>query len=316
LKKFNDAIEGGCYFNSLFALDVTLQRLDFNSTDGNVNANWVHIGNKSQFNKAGLDVNIEAGLLTYPNNNGTAFTGDIKLTKTIVKHLFLAIEAKRLPYLYTKSSLSIPTIQNNINAALVLDATKSWNGKIIYKRNQFNDNNTVTTIGAWIIAPPIKFSKLEFTLGYGFNYSNAKENRFTTDQPSAEVIANYYAYENIAGYYNPYFTPNSFMSNAVIASAIYHATKTIDVGVSCSYGFYSTTQNPYFYLNYDATHTLYVAKDYEKESFSPVDLKVYSQLQLSKKMNLRLEYNYNKTIFYSVNYVGLGLQMSFYNEKK
>jgi hypothetical protein len=88
------------------------------------------------------------------------------------------------------------------------------------------------------------------------------------------------------------------------------------MGVSANYGFYATTQNPYFVTTEQGTAITGTKTAYVQQKFIPEELGGYVLWQASKKTTLKAAYQYHHTFFYTNNYVGLTLKTSFWREKK
>lgn len=323
LQNISPAIGGGIYLNSLFSPYINVQTPIFIDNSNTTNSLLFKLGNKSLFSKAGIELNINAGVFKYPNNNTITWTGNIDIDKTFIRHLILSAKAEHKPYIYTLSSLDSPLSENHYNLTLNWNNPDSWNGKISYDIHQF-DNNYTSSLSGWVVTPPLKVSIVDFRVGYGYNYSTSKENRFVSKKTIAEILdtnnyyndITYFSHIQIEGVYNPYFTPYKQKVHTALVSIAIHPLKTLDLGIKASYGFKAEVQTPYLYLNNDASSNIIIEKNYFTKNYSPLEINAYATFKINNKTILKAEYTYSKTNFYKSNYVGLGLKMSLFNEKK
>ena len=314
LKSIAPSIEAGVFLHPLANLHFSGSAPFFIQNDSASHAFIFQAGIKSDFNKEEIVTDISAGIANFPYKNSVAFIGGIAFEKTFIQHLLLTAQATRSPYFYSLSSIDTELVDNNYTASIAWKNQFTINGNAGYSINQFADGNIVSTFYAGIFSPLFKKQKLDFQFGYGYNYSNAKQNEFEPKQTLAEIISS--PGSNIAGIYNPYFTPDDQQIHSVIITADYHPTKKITMGASANYGFYATTQDPYFSLITQGTSITGVSKSYAQQKFSPVQAGYYILYQLSKKTILKASYQYHQTFFYTNNYVGISLKTSFWNEKK
>ncbi|MEZ4821850.1 MAG: hypothetical protein R2942_05285 [Ignavibacteria bacterium] len=118
-----------------------------------------------------------------------------------------------------------------------------------------------------------------------------------------------------AGFMIRYFTPKDQLINSGLLSVNYTPSNLIKFGLNLNIGIYSTVKNPYLYLNTDSTGQIYVDKSYSKEKFYPATVNFFTNYQISDKMLLRIQYDYQKTNFYINNYFGISYILSFWNGK-
>ena len=86
--------------------------------------------------------------------------------------------------------------------------------------------------------------------------------------------------------------------------------------MNANIGVYAYTQNPYLYLNKDKDGMLVIDKGYSYKSYNPIELSAFAGIQLNKRLNLRADYTYRSTFFYTYWYAGLTLKITFLDEKK
>lgn len=92
--------------------------------------------------------------------------------------------------------------------------------------------------------------------------------------------------------------------------------KILDISAKASYGFYATTEAPYLFLDRNANNNIIIARQFSKQTYSPLELNVYTTFQMTKTISLKAEYIYSNTYFYKSNYAGIGIKKNFLNENK
>jgi Flp pilus assembly protein TadD len=316
LKNTTPVFEGGLYKGALSFMHFNFQIPTFVTDNNTTNALWIRAGNKSVLSKQNMNINIEFGLLKYPCSKNVTFTENLQLDKTIINHLIFSIQAERKPYFYTVSSINNVVTDNHYSVSAAWSDPDKWSGKTAFDLDHFNDKNTISTFSAWVITPPYKVSIFEFHIGYGCNFSTSKENRFVAEKTLSEILVDFYYNPDIAGIYNPYFTPNNQQTHSALASISIHPLKILDIGTHAAYGFYAVAHNPYLYLDKDTNGNTIIIKNYFKRIYSPMEFSVYVALQITKKISFKTEYLYSITNFYKSNYLGFGLKMSFGHDKK
>ncbi len=316
LQTITPALEAGIYLHPAATLKLNLQTPVFINNGILKNAQWFQVGDQSAFHKAGFQLAFDAGIIKQPFENKISWTVNLELKQLLLKHLVLQAEAERKPYYYTISSLDTLVMVNRFSAYAEWNDLNSWNGRIAFEFNQFNDKNYTLGGNAWVFTPPLKVSVLEARIGYAYSFNTAKNNRFVPEKTLAQILNPYDATAAITGVYDPYFTPNNMQVHAALISITIHPVKIFDIGFNANVGFYANTLNPYFYLNKDANNNTYIAKDYSKEKFTPMEFSAYALVRITKKISLKADYTYRKTYFYTSNSAGLGLKINFRNEQK
>ena len=311
ITRLSPIIEGGIFksaaFSPSFYLD--LQNLSVDSTKSN-QINFL-IQNRFLFNKIGLKAKVGVGVNYNTNIQLTDLLWDIVLEQKITKKLSFIGGSRRSAYIYTVASLSNPLLSNKYNLSLEWNKQKSWWAKAGYLAEVFPDANNVQTYYAWALAPAIKFSIFELRLGYAFNYANSKESRFESVESKEDIINNWQEDEKIEGVYDPYFTPNNQFSNSALGIILITPSPKFNIKLHATVGFYAKTMNPYLYLDKTNSGKIEIIQDFYQESFTPMDLGINLNFDLSNNFNLNFSYDYLQTFYFNSNNLQLGLKMYF-----
>lgn len=316
LQAISPKLEVGRFFNSNFSPYVSIATPAFMLPTASKFANSISIGNKFNFFKSGVAVNVNGGFIQMPDKTNS-WTGNVELSKTTFKYLQLQAQATYQPYLITLSSIDTAVVPYQYSVGVGWNNQNAWNGKVIGNINQFSsDKNYVYAIGGWVFAPPLKFSAFKLRLGYAYGYSSSKENRFAAKSSLQEILANYDP-ENtsIKGIYNPYFTPTNQSVHSGIFNISYNPRKKLAIGANANLCFIGTTHNPYLFLDKNTQGETYIDRGYSTVNFYPKEISAFVFFQLTNKLSVKADYTFLQNNFYTSHTAGLTLKASFWNEK-
>lgn len=296
------------------ALTLYIDGSDYHFMQSKVSdAPWIKAGNKMYFPKAGLRVNVGAGVMKFPIKDEVSWTGELSLNEKISQQFDVDLGVDRVPYFGTKSS-----VDTNISAmrfSAMLNWHKSnWLAQAAFINSTYRDNNNVYSAYAYFLAPIVVFPTGKLQMGLSSSYSGANENRYQPTRTVGEVLANYTPNPRIGGDYIPYFTPYDQYINAVLLSFGVNASKEVSININGDVG-YGSTYNPYFFLDKNAAGSVFIAKGYSTEHFTPHSASFALNYKISKSWNLSGKYTYRSTYFFNSNYVTLGLDKSFLPHK-
>jgi len=304
------------YFGQYSIMYFKFSKPLFVTNDKTYSATWFKAGNVSFFNKQAFKLNFDAGLINLPDKAGNKLTWNIKAEKRLSRALSLSGQFERKPYFYTLSSLTKGVFYNNTDVSLDWRSTRGWSGKASVILTGFDDENRLSTYSAWLMSKPAGFGKTSMRLGYGFNYSNALENKFVAVKTLPQILNTQASGEQINGIYNPYFTPNKQNVHTLLALCNYKHSESFSAEVKISAGVLATSENPYFYLDYNSSNKLEIFKSYYERKFVPLELSFSSLYNVSDKMSFKASYIYNNSGFYKSHALSLGLLLFFINEEE
>jgi|GEM_PF-3153782 len=297
------------------ALTLYVDGSDYHFLQSKVSdAPWIKAGNKMYFPKAGLRLNVGAGVMKFPVKDEVSWTGELSLNEKISQQFDVDLGVDRVPYFGTKSS-----VDTNISAmrfSAMLNWHKSnWLAQAAFINSAYRDNNNVYSAYAYFLAPLVVFPTGKLQMGLSSSYSSANENRYQPIKTVGEILANYTPNSHIGGDYIPYFTPYDQYINAVLLSFGVNASKEVSININGDVG-YGSIYNPYFFLDKNAAGSVFIAKGYSTEHFTPHSASFALNYKISKSWNLSGKYTYRSTYFFNSNYVTVGLDKSFLPRKK
>lgn len=259
-------------------------------------------GNRFHFRKAGVELRL-AGAWFYSNTSKAQdWGGTLSLDKKFGQFYRLSLEAKRTHYTYTIASVNNNLLMMN-QYALNFAAGNSdgWNGMAGGRYQFFPDDNWVSAFYAWFLSKPLNLSGFKLAFGYAFNYMDSKEDRFEPKTGLQAGAGQNGASNSVEGVYIPYYTPHNQYANSVLVNFNYSFSSYAAVYGHASVGVYSKTYAPGYTLD-GGTYT----KTFAYQRYTPLDLGVSFQTDISRKAALSLGYTFLQTYYYkshAVNFV-------------
>ncbi len=290
------------YFNKYADLYLICDEYHF-MQDKVSDAPWVRVGDKMFFPKAGLHVNIGAGIMQFPVKNETSWSANLSLNQKLSPQFDLSLSGEHVPYLDTKTSVDSNISVTKVSAMLNWHL-RNWSAQAAVLNSTYpygNTSNNVSGAYGWVLVPVIQFPHGRLSVGYSISYSSSNYNTFTAE----------YAAPNISGIYNPYFTPNQLFINSGLLALNLNPSKKVSINFSGDVG-YGTIDAPYLFLNKDNA----IERGFATQTFTPVNATAAFNFQLGNYWVLNARYIYHNTYFYTSHYACLGLQKSFVHRKK
>ncbi len=256
------------------------------------------VGNRFHFPKARLQLRLAGSWFYAAGSDKQDWGGTVTLDKKLGKIFNLQLEARRTNYTYTIASVNNNLLMMNQYALnLTIGKNNGWNGMAGGRYQFFPDNNWVSAFYAWFLSKPLNLSGFKLAFGYAFNYMDSKEDRF---EPKTVPQQNGNS-KTIDGIYIPYFTPHNQYANSVLINFNYHFSPYAAIYGHASVGVFSKTYAP----GYTESGGNYY-KSFAYQNYTPLDLGLRFQTDISRKASLGLGYTFLQTYYYSshnVNFV-------------
>ena len=303
--------ESGWYGSSLFQPSIQIQHR--NLDDGYVNhqAESFQFSNKSALLKLKSEVIVKGGLFNSQWTGNQYWMGSFELNKKLSKSLIFSGSIDHSPYLFTVNSLRTNVFQTNYGAALNLENFDGWSGKLVSNLLHFDDNNQVQSFSAWALAPIVKSSFIKLNLGYAYHTATSQTNRFVATKTIDEIVSGYYQGYTVAGFYDPYYTPQNLTIHSVLGNVSIQVAKSLSLECKSNVGLYAVSDNPYLFLNLDNRARLVLDKGYSQMNYHPWEVKGKINWIISNAVSLDAEYTYRKTLFFDSKLVTIGLMINF-----
>ena len=269
------------------------------------------IGDRFHFDKIKMQLTLLGGAYFSTAYDASKWRGKISLQQKLSKHFWYQLSAGRKRYDNTILSLNQPLMVNQYDFGLNYEKENGWSGKLGVRAQFFPDSNNVNAYYLWFLSKPVKFVGFQLSLGYAFNYMNAKESRFVPTESLNQIIEAYDSTTAISGIYDAYFTPLHQLSHSVLANLSYAFSKHSKLSLHASVAAYAKTDAPGFYLDKDNEQNTEIVSSTYRVSYHPLDIGASFQTDISDKLTLNLSYTYLKTYYYNTNRIHVGLKFYF-----
>ena len=253
----------------------------------------VNLKNQFYFDRIKMTANVHGG--AYINQSGeNDWIGGVNLNKKILQNASLKVGYEKSPVLTTIASTTFNLTQQTGSASL------DYKNKYVelnagFLHSFFDDGNYINTISSWILSKPFKVYKFSFQIGYGYNYTDAKDILFIYDS-------------NGVGIYDPYFTPEEQEIHSGLFVLNYKPTEKLSLKGKLNYGIQATVQNPYPLL---VAANTYEIGGFYNAPFDYTEIEGSINYQVSKKFTVNANYIYQETFFYDRQNFNLGLNFIF-----
>jgi tetratricopeptide (TPR) repeat protein len=270
-------------------LNLKLEFSNYNFSPQKERAFLIKLNNEFYFDLLKLSANVAGGV--YKNYSGTNdWIGGIHLTKKLSKKASINVGYSKEALLTTIASTSFNLTNKNLFAGL--DYSNQWivfNAS--YHQQFFKDDNTIKSIGSWVLSQPIKFKNFNFQFGYAFSYVDSEDILFIFDAQGV-------------GVYDPYFTPEEQEIHAGLFILNYQPFKKLSIEAKLNYGFKADIRNPY---PEQVTPTSIEIGGFYDATFTPIEITGVVNYNFSKSLNAKITYINQETFFYTRQNMNLGL---------
>lgn len=258
---------------------------------------------------AGINLKLSGGGIYSKIGSDIDWVGGIHLLKKFSWPVQIDLMAERKNYDYTISSVERDSILivSRLSLNISFGKQDKWNGLLGTQSNIFPDNNFVNSYFLWFLSRPVAFADFKFYFGYGFNYTNSKEDRFEAIDSLSRIISS--SSDKIEGIYTPYYTPMNQMSNSLLVNIKYRVGSSTELYGHASLGLFSKTNAPYLYLDKNEIDETVVVVGFSNQKYVPLDLGVSLQSKLSDRVDLTISYTYVSTYYYVANNFEVGVKL-------
>lgn len=305
LKIITPTIETIFYKNSSLSAGLKLNSPIILKADELYTSQWLNGMVKYQFLGSKIELKLTAGIIKFPSQDFD-WTAAFQVKKVFLNHLKFGIGAERKPYLSTEAAIDKKVMQTTYGTFLSWNDPHGWTGHASFDLNRFSAfDNQYYTVSAWLLTPKLNLSVFIFRLGYGYNFSDSKENTYVSKYSLDEIISNWDSTAVIQGVYDPFFSPNKQSIHTAILIITINPTKKIGITLNTSYGFLATAKTPYLYLNEDEDEEPYIERQFYDDNYHPIQFTANVSYLITPKFTLNAYYTYSSTNFYISQLVGL-----------
>lgn len=291
LKYFANHIITGEFISRFLSPQLEVSRYTFSPQKEG--ALTLKLSNQFYFDKLKLAAKITAG--AYLNDSDKSdWIGGLSFTKKIYQNTTLNFGYSKKELLGTIASTTFNLTQQDLFG--VLDYSNKYIAlNAAYNHKFFEDENIITSIGAWIVSQPFKVQKFGFQLGYGYSYTDSEDILFIHDNQDS-------------GIYDPYFTPKDQEIHSALFITSFKPTKKITLRAKLNYGIQSTVQNPYLI---EVEPNVFEIGGFYEADFNYTEINGSIEYAVANNFSINANYIYQETFFYTRDNYNLGLNFTF-----
>lgn len=286
--------------NNMFSPLIAASTSRFTCDSFASNAIIAKVGNNFYFTN--LKSNLKLTLGSFSVYNQSQIIYQAIWQSKISKAFSVDINYSKEPYLYTIASTKNSTALTEKSLAFNIDNLKKLSGKVQFTQQSF-DNNNINQLSSWFLFPVLTKKNIIAKIGYAFQYANADSSMYVSKNKTTSIT------KNIAGIYNPYFTPkNQMVHNALIQVALNLSNKfsfTTTASISLS----ATIDNPFLNTVYNSSGNIIIENGYAPTRYNPLEIKATTNYKLSNTVSISANYQYANLFFYTNNFVNLSTQI-------
>jgi tetratricopeptide (TPR) repeat protein len=307
------------YLSSVFQPGFSTE---FRSYSSGIAVQVAQVSNKFSLQRTYTSFLFRGGIANSSVWESFELTYGAELRQKLPAKMELALSADRESYFYTLASLSEPILPFSFRAGIGRETGDSWMGKVFWQKSVFQDENSVSTLGGWLLVPVLKHSAFRFDLGYSLNFSNSEEVRFAEELPIRNTPKNTEIGAVIPGLYTPYFTPINQQIHGALGKMSVYLSPKVEISLTGNYGFSAKIDNPnmiYFGSSVQNPNAPISKKDISlvlsETSYTPIDVKTVLNWKKSPKSAFLLTYAYQKTIFFDSHSINLNYNFRIWNDR-
>jgi len=300
--------EGGVYKSWLFAPTAQASIYHYSAGDSSFHSMWLQLSNAIQVTMK-TRLKLKAGVFAQ-NGNGSSFAGGASLSQQIAHHFSLEAAYDRRPYQYTITSVKHMVMENLTSFGLNYNRNDKWFGKAGYDLYKYADGNKANVEYLWLLAPVVSLPHFSFSAGYAFRHADALKSTFTSKESLTEIINNWPPVNGIAGYYDPYFTPENQVAHSALINIKVRPFKKVQFSSGLNIAFSARADNPYLYVD-SHDNGLFINSGFAKVSYTPTIWTNELMVAASNKLSIVANYTYDKLLYYKGHRAGIELKYAF-----
>ena len=291
-------VEGGVFVTPLTTISFRAAPTFFRLTDSatrTVTTEEVAVG--TYFAPVRTELEVAGGGLQRSFGSSSDWTGHAGLGFRLPSGFALRARVERAPYLYTEASLSRPVMTSTGTATLDWASAQGWLGRAAAQQQRFPDANKINTGYAWLLAPIVHTSGVQFQIGYAFTAQNADENRFELANPSQPYSPSDPRFD-FSGRYDPYYTPINLIEHSAIAAMMVRVAPAVTFRANGGYGVHATDDETEFAAGPGISNE--IISKVSQQTFSPWNAGASIEGITSSGVTLGLSGDIMHTSFYTV----------------
>ena len=309
LNRATTELEGGWFASPVTPLGVRVTSTRFSHDDVAETVSRAEASFATFLPGPRLDISAAAGVLTRTFGESSDWTGRASLGFRLPRNVVLEGSYERAPYTNTTASLETPVITRTAAATLRWRAPSGWTGNATASREAFDDDNSITTGYAWLLAPLLHRSGGDLHVGYSFAAQAAEHSRFVPRLGKANLPPGPPQGE-VAGFYYPYYTPRDLRVHSALASATARPSPRWSLTANGSWGVHVRDDAPVLIAVSNPPNASIVRAYYPRD-FTPWNLRGAIEGAATDAVRLALTAEHGTGAYYAFTTVGVRLTYTF-----
>jgi Tfp pilus assembly protein PilF len=283
LDRFGGELEAGWYVDPSLALSARVRPIYFSYGDTEsativaADAGFSHYAHAAR-----ITTRLAAG--------AASKMGDVAWTEWIASgslrfrlpgSVYIEGRGERGPYLATVASLQESVTSAAGAVAVGIEHPRGWLGEAAFRTERFEDENTVRSAYAWLLAPVLRSDEASVSVGYAFGLQDADESRFFVQ-------------------YIPYYTPENIVSHSAVGSMRIRVSPSASLTMRGSHALYAREDAP---VLQGISGPFVLA--FDRRRFTPWDAHFSLDGAVSRSLTLSASVDAMKTAFYQATSAGV-----------
>jgi Tfp pilus assembly protein PilF len=286
LDGFGGEVEGGWYADPSLALSARVRPMYFtyNNTESATivaaDAGFSHYSFAAR-----LETRLSAGAASKMGDESwTEWIARGSMKLRFKGPVYIEARGERGPYLATLSSLEQLVTSAAGAVALGVEHPRGWLGETAFRVERFEDDNTVRSVHAWLLAPVYRNEESSVSVGYAFGFQDADESRF-------------------AGQYVPYYTPGNIVSHSAVGSMRIRVSPKANMTIRGSHAVFAREDAPVVPFTPGAGQPGNLT--FDRRRFTPWDAHISLDGAVTRSLTLSASVDAMKTAFYQATTAGV-----------
>jgi hypothetical protein len=210
----------------------------------------------------------------------------------------------RARYTSTRASLDTLLVPLRVQVGVDRGGDARWAFAANASRESFGDDNPITTMYAWLLAPLSASPRHRVRAGYAISYQDAAHSRWQADPTRASGGTP----GTVRGRYAPYYSPHDVRTHGALAEGAV-ALGTAWLLLNANVGVHATETAPV--LQQHGAPVEPPVLTFYRRSFRPAEASIALALPAGHHSWLRLEARHQRTAYYRASDIALSMMRQF-----
>jgi hypothetical protein len=257
---------------------------------------------------AHLDLGVGAGVLQRSFADASDWTARAALGVRLPHTIILQTRFERAPYTHTLRSLAQAVMVRSLEGGVRWGAPRGWLGEVLARREDYPDDNSVSTAYAWLLAPLVRRTAATVQAGYSFTAQSAEESRFSprwdVNVPPGQAAA------TVPGEYDPYYTPRNLRAHSALVAASVRPGGRWTLSADGRYALSARDEAPVL-VAVPAPPNVTVTRGFYERTFTPWNARGSIEVAATESMRIGLMAEHGRGAYYSFTSARIGLTYAF-----